>query len=230
MKQMKISLSLGGSLLTKNMDASSYLRYANIIKRLWEAGNDIVVVCGGGRPARQYIGIAKELGGNSDLQDNLGILATHVNALLLIAALGDSANPLIHRRASEVKLHHGDKILVGGGYRPGSSTDYRAALFAKAMNADLIINATDVAGVYDKNPKTNKDAKKLDRLTFMELETILKANVKQVPGEYSLFDLKAVRLASRLDIPVIFVDGNDPEEIIRAVEGSHHGTVVTGSR
>jgi len=227
---MKISISLGGSLLTKSMDASSYLKYADVVKRLWEAGHDIVVVCGGGRPARQYIGIAKELGGNSYLQDNLGILATHVNALLFIAALGNSADPHIHLRASEVKRHLGDKILVGGGYKPGSSTDYRAALFAEAMNADLIINATDVAGVYDKNPKTNKDAKRLDRLTFIELETILKANVKQVPGEYGLFDLKAVRLASRLGIPVIFVDGNDPEEIIRAVEGSHHGTVVSDSR
>ena len=212
------------------MDASSYLKYADIVRRIWEAGHDIVVVCGGGRPARQYINIAKELGGNNDLQDNLGILATHVNALLLIAALGNAADPHIHRRASEVKSHMGDKILVGGGYKPGSSTDYRAALFAEAMKADLIINATDVAGVYDNNPKTNKDAKKLDRLTFTELETILKVNVKQAPGEYSLFDLKAVRLASRLDIPVIFIDGNDPEEIIRAVEGSHHGTVVSSPR
>lgn len=223
---MKVSISLGGSLLTKSMEAQSYRRYADAARRIWEAGHELVVVCGGGRPARQYIAIAKELGGPRDLQDNLGILATHVNALLLIAALGDAADPRIHRRASEVRAHLGDRILVGGGHRPGSSTDYRAALFAEAMDADLIINATDVPGVYDKNPKTHPDAKKLDTITFRELETIIVANTRQAPGEYGLFDLKAVRLAARLGIPLVFVDGTDPEEIIRAVTGNHHGTTV----
>jgi len=223
---MKVSISLGGSLLTKSIEAQSYRRYADAARRIWEVGHELVVVCGGGRPARQYIAIAKELGGPRDLQDNLGILATHVNALLLIAALGDAADPRIHRRASEVKAHLGDRILVGGGHRPGSSTDYRATLFAEAMNADLIINATDVPGVYDKNPKTHTDAKKLDTITFRELETIIRANVKQAPGEYGLFDLKAVRLAAKLGIPLVFVDGTDPEEIIRAVTGNHHGTTV----
>ena len=223
---MKVSISLGGSLLTKSMEAQSYRRYAGAARRIWEAGHELVVVCGGGRPARQYIAIAKELGGPRDLQDNLGILATHVNALLLIAALGDAADPRIHRRASEVRAHLGDRILVGGGHRPGSSTDYRAALFAEAMDADLIINATDVPGVYDKNPKTHPDAKKLDTITFRELETIIVANTRQAPGEYGLFDLKAVRLAARLGIPLVFVDGTDPEEIIRAVTGNHHGTTV----
>ncbi len=223
---MKVSISLGGSLLTKSMEAQSYRRYADAARRIWEAGHELVIVCGGGRPARQYITIAKELGGPRDLQDNLGILATHVNALLLIAALGDAADPRIHRRASEVRAHLGDRILVGGGHRPGSSTDYRAALFAEAMDADLIINATDVPGVYDKNPKTHPDAKKLDTLTYKELEKIIVANTRQAPGEYGLFDLKAIRLAARLGIPLVFVDGTDPEEIVRAVSGTHHGTTV----
>jgi uridylate kinase len=223
---MKVSISLGGSLLTRNMEAASYRRYASVIKRLWEAGHTIVVVCGGGRPARQFIAIAKELNGPNDLQDSLGILATHVNALLLIAALGDAADPHIHRRATEVKRNLGDKVLVGGGHRPGSSTDYRAMIFAAAINADLIINATDVSGVYDKNPKTSPDAKKLDKLSYTELEAIIRANVHQAPGEYGLFDLKAVKLASKLGSPIVFVDGTDPEEIIRAVAGTHHGTVV----
>ena len=225
---MKISISLGGSLLTRSMEASSYKRYAEAIKSIWEAGHEVVVVCGGGRPARQYISLAKELDATRELQDNLGILATHINALLLIAALGDAVDPRIHRRASEIKRHRGDRILVGGGYKPRSSTDYRAVLFAEAMNADLIINATDVQGVYDVNPKTNANAKKIDNLTFQELESIIVTNLKQAPGEYGLFDLKAVRLCSRLGIPVVFVDGTDSEEIVRAVQGKHHGTVVHG--
>ena len=93
---MKVSISLGGSLLTRSMDAASYRRYADVVRRLWEAGHTIVVTCGGGRPARQFISIAKELDGSRKLQDSLGILTTHVNALLLIAALGDAADPRIH--------------------------------------------------------------------------------------------------------------------------------------
>jgi uridylate kinase len=68
----------------------------------------------------------------------------------------------------------------------------------------------------------------MDTLTFHELERIIKKNVRQAPGEYGLFDLKAVRLAARLNIPVVFVDGSDPQEIVRAVEGGHSGTVVRG--
>jgi uridylate kinase len=223
---MKVSISLGGSLLTRNMEAASYRRYADVMRRIWEAGHTVVVTCGGGRPARQFISIAKELDATLDIQDNLGILATHVNALLLIAALGDAADPHIHRRATEIKRHLGDRILVGGGHRPGSSTDYRAAIFAEAIGADLIVNATDVSGVCDKNPKTNPDARKLDTLTYVQLEKIIRANTRQSPGEYGLFDLKAVRLAARLGTPIVFVDGTDPEEIIRAVTGAHHGTTV----
>lgn len=223
---MKVSISLGGSLLTRSMDAASYRRYADVLRRLHDGGHTVVVTCGGGRPARQYISIAKELGAPHDLQDGLGILATHVNALLLIAALGDAADPRVHRRADEVRRHIGDRILVGGGHKPGSSTDYRAAIFAGAIGADLIINATDVPGVYDANPKTNPGARKLDTLGYAELERIVKANTRQAPGEYGLFDLKAVRLAARLAIPLVFVDGTDPEEIIRAVTGGHHGTTV----
>jgi uridylate kinase len=224
--QLKVSISLGGSLLTRTMDAASYSHYADVLKRLHDGGHTIVVTCGGGRPARQYISIAKELNSSRSLQDNLGILATHINALLLIAALGDAADPRVHRRADEVRRRLGERILVGGGHKPGSSTDYRTVIFAEAIGADLIINATDVPGVYDKNPKTNPDARKLDSLNYAELEKIVSANTRQAPGEYGLFDLKAIRLAGRLGIPLVFVDGTDPEEIIRAVTGDHHGSTV----
>jgi uridylate kinase len=225
---MKVSISLGGSLLTKGQDAEPYRIYAEALRKLKRDGHKLVVVCGGGLPARQYIQIARQLGGSLELQDRLGILATHLNALLLIAALGDDADKHVHRRRSEVARHLNAKILVGGGHLPRSSTDYRAALFAEAMGADLIVNATDVGGVYDRNPKTHPKAKKIDTLTFSELERIIKENVRQAPGEYGLFDLKAVRLAAKLNIPVVFVDGSDSQEIVRAVEGGYSGTVVRG--
>jgi uridylate kinase len=223
---MKVSISLGGSLLTRDMSPENYRRYARVLKELKDEGHQLVVVCGGGRTAREFISIAQGLGADNRLQDRLGILATHANALLLIAALGPDADPHVHRRRSEIKKNLGDRILVGGGHLPSSSTDYRAVLFAEAMGADLVVNATDVDGVYDKNPEKHPDAVKLDRITFSRLQEIIMESTEQSPGEYGLFDLKAVKLARRLKIPMVFINGTDPEEIMRAVEGSHSGTEI----
>ena len=223
---MIVSVSLGGSLLTREQTPETFKMYADILRRLKERNHQLIVVCGGGKPAREWIGLAKELGADAQTQDRLGIHATHLNALLLIAALGPDAHPHVHRRGSEIKRNLGEKILVGGGHLPGSSTDYRAVLFAEAAGADLIVNATDVSGVYDKNPEKHPDAVRLDRITFAQLERIILDNAEQAPGEYGLFDLKAVRRAKRLKIPLVFIDGTDPEELIRAVEGGHGGTEI----
>jgi uridylate kinase len=223
---MKVSISLGGSLLTKDMNPENYRKYANVLRELKERGHQIIVVCGGGKPAREWIGLARKLGADARTQDRLGIHATHLNALLLIAALGPDAHPHIHRRGSEIKRNLGDRILVGGGHLPGSSTDYRAVLFAEAAGADLVVNATDVDGVYDKDPEKHADAVKLEKTTYTRLEEIIIENTKQTPGEYALFDLKAVRRLKKTGIPLIIVDGTDPEEIKRAVEGHHGGTEI----
>jgi len=230
---MKIAISLGGSLLTgKNtktptLDPETYTCYAKAINRLHKEGHQIMVVCGGGNHARYFIDQAKQLDATRNLQDNLGIKSTHINALLFMAALGDTADQTrIYQRSSDLNHAPSDKILVGGGYKPGSSTDYRAVIFAGKMKADLIINATDIDGVYTKNPNIHPDAEKLPELTCLRLEEIIKQNTRQAPGEYGLFDLKGVRLAKKLKIPLIILDGTNPDEIIRAVKGTHSGSII----
>jgi uridylate kinase len=223
---MNVSISLGGSLLTREGTPETYIQYAEALKRLKAKGHTIIVVCGGGRPAREWIKFAKALGADLHLQDRLGVHATHLNALYLIAALGPDAHGHIHRRGSEIKRNLGDRILVGGGHLPGSSTDYRAVLFAEAAEADFVINATDVDGVYDKNPEIYHDAVKLEQITHSQLERIILDNTEQTPGKYNLFDLKAVRRAKKCGIPILFIDGTDPEELVKAVEGGHRGTLV----
>ena len=223
---MKVSISLGGSLLTRDQGAENYLKYARVLNQLREKGHKIVVVCGGGRPAREYISIARQMNASNDIQDKLGILATHMNAHLLIAALGRDADTRVHRRADDVRRHLDNKILVGGGHLPGSSTDYRAVLFARAMNADLVVNATDYGGIFDKDPRKHKDAKQYRSVTYQLLEKIIRERFEQTPGDYGLFDLKATKLAQRYSIRIVFIDGTDPEEILRAVDGTHRGTDV----
>ena len=223
---MIVSISLGGSLLTREGTPETYSRYAEALKKLKAQGHTVIVVCGGGRPAREWIKFAKALGADAHLQDRLGVHATHLNALYLIAALGPDAHTHVHRRGSEIKRNLSDRILVGGGHLPGSSTDYRAVLFAEAAGADLVVNATDVDGVYDKNPEKHLDAVKLERITHSQLERIILDNTEQAPGKYGLFDLKAVRRAKKLGIPLLFIDGTDPEQLVKAVEGDHGGTLV----
>ena len=232
---MKVAISLGGSLLTgKSMDdyvkldPARFSKYAEVIKALHNDGHQLMVVCGGGKPARYFIDIAKTYNAPPELLDYLGIKSSHINALIFMAALGDIAEqPTVYETPGECFDNRTPgKVWIGGGHRPGTSTDYRTVQFAEAMDADLIINATDIDGVYDKNPKAHSDAKKLLQLTFQQLETIIKENTRQAPGEYGLFDLAAVQLSKKIKTPVAIIDGTDPEEITRAVQGKHSGSTI----
>jgi uridylate kinase len=206
-----------------------FQRYAEVLRFLHGKGHQVIVVCGGGKTAREWIDFSRKVGADSNIQDRLGIHATHLNALFLVAALGSVAHHHIHRRGSEVKRNLGDKILVGGGHLPGSSTDYRAVLFAEAVDADLVINATDYGGVFDKDPSKYPDAKQYNTMKYRQLVELIENRFKQSPGDYGLFDLKAAKRLEKNKIPLIIIDGTDPDEIIRAVEGGHKGTEVRSS-
>lgn len=222
---MKIVISLGGSLLTKELTPENFKKYADVLKRLKNKGHKLVVVCGGGKVSREYRDVAKEFTSDNVLLDWIGIQATHLNAFTLIAALGKDAYPVSLRTTQEVKKNLEDKILVCGGNIPGSSTGYDAALFAEVIKADLLIKASDVDGVYSADPDKDSNAEKFDKLTHDEFLKIIEKN-PQTPGEYRLFDLKATKLVKKANIKTVFINGNDPEEIIRVVKGKHHGTVI----
>ena len=222
---MKIVVSIGGSLLTKELTPENFKKYADVLKRLKKQGHKLIVVVGGGKVCREYRDIAKKFTSDNVLLDWIGIQATHLNSFTLIAALGENAHPISLRTVQEVKENFNDKIIVCGGNLPESSTGYDAALFAEAIKADLLIKASDIDGVYTADPDLDPNAKKYDRLTHDEFLKIIEQN-PQTPGEYRLFDLKATKLIRKNKIKTIFIDGTDPEEILRAVEGKHYGTVI----
>ena len=222
---MRLVISLGGSLLTRELTPENFKKYADTLRKLKNKGHKIVVVVGGGKVCREYRDIAKKFTSDNILLDWIGILATHLNAFTLIAALKKDVHPVSLKTVQEVKKNFKDKILVCGGNVPGSSTGYDAALFAEIIKADLLIKASDVNGVYSADPDIDPDAKKYDRLTHDEFLKIIEQN-PQTPGEYRLFDLKAARLIKKNKIKTIFIDGTDPEEIVRAIEGKHRGTII----
>lgn len=226
---MKIVISIGGSLLTKELTVENFKKYTDVFLELKNRGHQLAIVCGGGKVSREYRDVGKKLGGNDEQLDFIGIMATHLNAATLYSGLGDKGEMIkwkpLKKAVKEVKEKFGEKILVGAGYDPFSSSDFDAASFAKAISADMLINVSNINGVYSEDPKINSNAKKFDKLTHKEFIKIIKKNV-QIPGEYRLFDLPAAKLIKKMKIKAVFIDGSDPQEIIRAVEGNHNGTTI----
>jgi uridylate kinase len=227
---MKIVISLGGSLLTRELTSENFRSYADVMLRLRDKGHKLIVVCGGGKVCREYRDVAKGLGADNEQMDFIGIMATHLNASTFVSALGKVGYLVrwksLKEAMKEVKKNFGKKILVAAGYDIGTSSDYDAAALGEVIKADMLINATNVDGVYTADPKIDPTSEKLRKISYNEFEKIMMKNA-QVPGEYRFFDIKATRLVRKYKIKTIFIDGRDPEEIIRAVEGKHNGTTVS---
>ena len=225
---MRAVLKLGGSLLYG--DANEIITdrikvYAASIKSLVKDGNEFVIIVGGGKAARTFITAARELGANEAQCDWLGIKMARHNAELLCAALGDVAYPKIAESLDELEVAMGfGKVVLMGGLNPGQSTNAVAALEAETVNAEILLNATNVDGVYDKDPKLS-DAKKLDKVDISELKMILSGGGTRA-GEYKLFDPVALRVIERSKIKTIIFDGNDPDNLRKLIKGEAVGTIV----
>jgi len=225
---MRAVLKLGGSLLYG--DASEIITdrikvYADSIKSLVKDGNEFVIIVGGGKAARTFITAARELGANEAQCDWLGIKMARHNAELLCAALGDVAYPKIAESLDELEVAMGfGKVVLMGGLNPGQSTNAVAALAAETVSAEMLLNATNVDGVYDKDPKL-PDAKKLDKVDISELKMILSGGGTRA-GEYKLFDPVALRVIERSKIKTYIFDGNDPDNLRKLIKGEAVGTVV----
>jgi len=226
---MRAVLKIGGSLLYDsdgNILTERVRDYARVIKSLENEGHTLVVVVGGGRPARTFITAARELGASEAQCDWLGIKLARNNAELLCAALDTIAYPKIAETLDELEtavLH--ERVVLMGGLIPGQSTNAVAAIAAETVHAEMLFNATNVDGVYDRDP--NKDgAIKLESITIDQLADILSSSGTKA-GEYKLFDPVAIRVVARSKIPTIIFNGNNPENLIHVFHGEKIGTRIT---
>jgi len=197
------------------------------MEQLSEAGHDVGAVPGGGTVARDYIGAARSLGANEMELDHVGIAATRMNARLLIAALGDRAAPEPVETYEEGRkaLRRGDLPVLGGTVA-GQTTDAVSAAFAEYVNADLLVYATSVPGVFSADPDVDPDASKFDELSVEELVDVI-ADIEMNAGSNAPVDLLAAKLIQRSGIRAIVLDGSDPDRIVRAVENDdHEGTEI----
>ena len=222
-----IVISLGGSLISKEKINNTYIK--EIVDILKKASRDfkLAIVVGGGRTAREYIKVAKDLSKNDYIMDRIGIEATRLNALLLISALDDLAYPEVPKTVDEaVEYLKVSRIVVMGGTEPGHTTDAVAALLAERLKAQRLIIATNVDGIYDKDPKKYKDAKKLKRISFKKLLEIV-MSVPFEPGVNAVIDHLATLIIARSRIKTLVIDGSDLEELKNAIYGREiKGSVV----
>ena len=201
----------------------------DVIKRCEDIGCEVGVVVGGGNFWRGV----KDGGGRMERTraDHMGMLATTINALALADALEQRgcdvrvqtaiemnkiAEPYIRARATR-HLEKGRVVIFGCGTgNPYFSTDTAAVLRAAEINAEVILLAKNIDGVYDSDPAKNPGAKKYDHLTYMDV-------LNQGLG---VMDTTATSLSMDNHIPILVFALSDPENIYRAVTGEQIGTVV----
>jgi uridylate kinase len=229
----RILLKLGGEALSgpsgHGIDPTRAEEIAGSVKEVRDLGVEMALVIGGGNLWRGREGI--EHGMERATADYIGMIGTVMNALVLQDALERAgvvtramtaleiravAEPYIRRRA----IRHLEKgrvvIFAAGTGNPYFTTDTAAALRAMEIDADIVVKATKVDGVYDSDPKTNPDAKKFDNLSYIEA---LNRRLK-------VLDSTAISLCMDNNLPILVLNLWQGDDLVRAVRGERVGTII----
>ena len=222
---MKIVVAIGGSILIKDYTYKKFQEYAEILKKLAE-NHGIFVVVGGGKPARDYIEVVRGLDCGEAKCDDIGIEITRINAKLLLFALDEKAYQKVpHNFQEALEYSHSDKIIVMGGTEPAHSTDAVSAILAEYVKADMLINLTAVDGMYTKDPHKYSDAELIEEITATDMLEFIKGKDMKA-GTYEFFDTTAIQMIKRSYIETVIANGNDPKNLIKAINREKIGTRV----
>lgn len=233
LKYHRILLKISGEALAGpqgiGIDPLSARRIAERVHEVREMGVDVAIVIGAGNLWRGKTGPG--MGMDRATADYMGMLATVMNALALMDALESMgvitrvqsaiemravAEPYIRRRAIR-HLEKGRVVIFGGGTgNPYFSTDTAAALRAMEIDADVLIKATKVDGVYDCDPKTNPQAVKFDHLTYIDA----------LNRQLEVMDSTALSLCMDNKLPILVLNLWDEKALRLALQGEPVGTVV----
>ncbi len=236
LKYKRVLLKVSGEALAGSkhfgLDIDVIRSVCSVIKKCVDAGAEIGIVVGGGNFWRGV----KDGGGKIERTraDHMGMLATSINALALADALEKMsvdvrvqtaiemraiAEPYVRLRACR-HLEKGRVVIFGCGTgNPYFSTDTAAILRAAEIDADIVLLAKNVDGVYDSDPAKNPDAHRYEALSYDEM----------LQKHLLAMDLTATSLSMDNSIPVLLFALSDPENIYRALTGEKVGTLVTGS-
>ncbi len=233
-KYKRILLKLGGEALAGaggyGIDAHRLSEAASLVKKVKDYGVEVAIVIGAGNIWRGQNGIAQ--GMDRSTADHMGMLATVINSLALQDALEGVgvttrvqtaiemravAEPYIRLRAIR-HLEKGRVVILGAGTgNPYFTTDTAAALRAMEVDAEVLIKATKVDAVYDADPKVVADARKLERLTYLEALEL----------RVGVMDSTAISLCMDNNMPIIVISLWVPDGLVRLVCGEALGTLVS---
>lgn len=223
-----IVMSLGGSLIAPNdIDRVFLKKFKKLILDYTKNGNSVILICGGGDVCRHYQKAAKTIFPkvkSIDL-DWVGIAATKLNAELVSAIFGDAAyESIMFDPTKPVKTNR--RIIVGAGFKPGSSSDKDAVLAAKAYGAQVVVNLSNITYVYDKDPSKFKDAKPQKTMSWAAFQKLV--GTKWVPGAHVPFDPAATKLARQYKMKLVVMRGSNLTNLRNFLAGKKfQGTIVS---
>ena len=237
LKFKRVLLKLSGEALqgaANNGDSYNKLAVEKIvdeIEKLYKTGAQVAIVVGGGNICRGKT--LSSHGVQRTPADYMGMLATTMNGMYLQAILEardiasrvmsairieEVAEPFIYKRALKHMNSERVIILTGGSGNPFSTTDTAAALRARELECDIIIKATKVDGIYNKDPAKYPDAKKYDYLTYKDA----------ISQGLEVMDMTAFTMCQESNIPIIVCDILGEDNLRKIVEGEKIGTYVNG--
>lgn len=202
-------ISLGGSLMVPpvGIDTQFLKKFRSLILEQVKQGSTFYLIAGGGATCRNYIQAAsKVVKIEPEDLDWLGIHTTRLNAHLLRTIFRDVAHPEIIKNPT-FRLASHKKVVIAGGWKPGWSTDYMAAMIAQEYEADTVINLSNIDYAYDKDPRKFKDAKKITEIGWNDFCEMVGS--KWIPGMNAPFDPIASKKARQLGLEVLIMNGRN---------------------
>lgn len=209
-KKETIIISLGGSLVAPDKIDLEFLKKFRSLILSYAGKKRFIIYVGGGKIARLYQQALMEYRADNQERDWVGIKISRLNAEVVRQTFGDLAHSEVITNPTK-KLDTKKDILVGGGWKPGRSTDYGSVLLAKNSGAKTIINLTNVDYVYTKDPNKFSDAKPFKKIAWQDFIKII--GNKWSPGLSSPFDPRASKIAQKLRLKVIVINGKKLERL-----------------
>jgi uridylate kinase len=217
-KNKKIVISLGGSLIVPDeIDVPFLNSFIATIKEYILKGFSFVIITGGGKVCRRYNESLKKITTpTTENLDWLGIAATRLNAEFVRIAFGDLAYEKVVQDPDQMPETN-KPVIVGGGWKPGNSSDLAAIHAAKSVRALRIVNLSNIDYVYDSDPKKNPEAKPVEKVSWNDFRKIIPRD--WMPGINSPFDPVAAGEAEELGYEVTILNGKNIENFKNYLDG-----------
>ncbi len=200
----KVVISVGGSLIYPKVVDTKFLQDLKPVIEKAAKKHKIVIVTGGGFIARDYIHALNNK--TKKEKDTIGVACTRLNARLLSSYIKNS-NKNIPTNMKEIKsMVKRYSVVITGGLSSGTTSDGTTAAIAKELGADIMINLTNVKGLYDKDPRKYKSAKFIPYICHKHFKQMID-KIHEKPGQHFVLDTTAARICKNNKMKVIIMKG-----------------------